>query len=138
MNEKIITGVVAFAVGIGLVLLTKKAKSQPSNMFNSANNVQFWNRDRAAEIKKLLASSRLRPHESVERVWYVEPGLAGPGISPAITLLAEIQKRGDVVVSSTNLLDESASPRMVSEVLISERDKLPPPGSVGAVLTRLS
>lgn len=121
------------AAGVGLALVFRTLEAEASEPIIVQGGVRFWNANLADAIAKQLAGAHVELIS--ERSWRLKPGAAG-GEGNALELARAIQLRGNQVVATDSLLEQSSSPRGMSEVLPTELDALASAEGV-AVLPKL-
>lgn len=109
---------IAIGVGLGAALLVKArggSATGPKAPFDVRDGVRYWSPSMASDIRRTLGDSTAQPG-AFARVWDINLGKAGPR---ALDQVLDIQRRGNVALSSTNLLS-SDQKRMIAEALPAE------------------
>lgn len=120
MAKWVVLGVLA-AVGVWAARRgAQEASAAPTGSpFYMTNDVRFWRSELAGKLAAELSRWDLAPHPSgTQRVYALVP--KGKGIKDALQSVRDLQAAGNVVTSTTNLLDPAGADKSLASILPAE------------------
>lgn len=110
---------IAAIIGISLAVALNLTMAAESGPFVIQGKTRFWAPAEVPKLRMILGAETVVPNiDGVLQVWDFAPA-GSPGGINALVLARQIQGRGNVVTTSTNLYDAKAH-RMMAEVAASE------------------